>query len=310
MDPVGSFLEHLRVERNLSPATLRAYAADLEQFAAFLGSARGKDDGGEGIDLSLITLKLVRSFLAHLSTLGLQPSSLARKQAALRSFFRYLNREGALEGNPAKTLPSPGAPKKLPPLLTVDEAFRLLDGPGFSKKSRHRDRAILELLYSSGLRVGELVSLDVGDVDFPGRVVRVRGKGRRERLVPVGSKAAQALSRYLTEERRSSGVEGQPLFLNLRGTRLSARSVNRLLAALSRHQGWKRRLTPHALRHSFATHLLSGGADLRAIQEMLGHRSLSTTQRYTRVNIDQLTEAYDRAHPRSRKKAVRPLKDT
>lgn len=310
MGPVGSFLEHLRVEKNLSPATLRAYAADLEQFAEFLGAARGEDEAGEEIDLSLITLKLVRSFLAHLSALGLQSSSLARKQAALRSFFRYLNREGALVGNPAKTLPSPGAPKKLPPLLTVDEAFRLLDGPGFSKKSRHRDRAILELLYSSGLRVGELVNLDVGDIDLPGSVVRVSGKGRRERLVPVGSKASLALSRYLTEERRHSGVDGQPLFLNLRGTRLSARSVNRLLEALSRQQGWKRRLTPHALRHSFATHLLSGGADLRAIQEMLGHRSLSTTQRYTRIDIDQLTKAYDRAHPRSRKKTDRPLKET
>ena len=184
----------------------------------------------------------------------------------------------------------------------MDETFRLIEGAGLSKRSRLRDRAILELLYSSGLRVSELTGLNTDDLDIEEGIVRVRGKGRKERLVPFGSPAGTALQRYRTEERRGSPGEGQPFFLNLRGTRLSSRSVHRLIAALARSQGLNRQVTPHALRHSFATHLLGGGADLRAIQEMLGHRSLSTTQRYTRVDIDQLTEAYDKAHPRSRRK--------
>jgi len=243
----------------------------------------------------------VRSFLSHLSVKGLQPTSLARKLATLRSFFRYLNREGVMEGNPAKTIPSPAAPQKLPPILTVDETFRLLDGPGVSPRSILRDRAMFELLYSSGLRVSELVGLNGEDLDRDGGVVRVRGKGRKERLVPVGSKALLALTRYLSEERKSLPAEGDPLFVNLRGTRLSTRSVHRILASRRRRQGEPKKVTPHSLRHSFATHLLSGGADLRAIQEMLGHRSLSTTQRYTRVDLDQLSRVYDKAHPRSRR---------
>lgn len=302
MDPLASFLAYLRVEKNLSAATIRAYTTDLEQFTAFLRAEYGEKGEGEGIDLSLVNLKSVRAFLGHLSSLGLQSSSLSRKLAALRSFFRYLNREGVLEGNPARTLPSPAVPGKLPPVLTVDEAFRLVEGSSGPRGSRLRDRAILELLYSSGLRVGELTGLNVEDLDLPGGLVRVRGKGRRERLVPLGSKAGLALSRYRNEERKGPAGSPSPLFLNLRGGRLSSRSVHRFMAAITSGQGWKRRVSPHSLRHSFATHLLSGGADLRAIQEMLGHRSLSTTQKYTRVNIDQLTQAYDKAHPRSKKK--------
>jgi integrase/recombinase XerC len=301
MDPLASFLAYLRVEKNVSAATVRAYTTDLEQFTAFLCAEYGGEGEPGSLDLSLVNLRSVRAFLGHLSSRGLQPSSLARKLAALRSFFRYLNRESVLEGNPARTLPSPAVPGKLPPVLTVDEAFRLVEGSSGSRKSRLRDRAILELLYSSGLRVGELTGLNVEDLDTPGGLVRVRGKGRRERLVPVGSRAALALQQYLSEERKTGSKPG-PLFLNLRGGRLSSRSVHRLVAAITSGQGWKRRVSPHSLRHSFATHLLSGGADLRAIQEMLGHRSLSTTQKYTRVNIDQLTEAYDKAHPRSKKK--------
>ena len=302
MDPLASFLAYLRVEKNVSPATVKAYTTDLEQFTAFLCAEYGGEGEPGSLDLSLVNLRSVRAFLGHLSSLGLQPSSLARKLAALRSFFRYLNRESVLEGNPARTLPSPAVPGKLPPVLTVDEAFRLVEGSSGSRKSRLRDRAILELLYSSGLRVGELTGLNVEDLDTPGGLVRVRGKGRRERLVPLGSKAAVALSRYRNEERKRLAGSPSPIFLNLRGGRLSSRSVHRLVVAITSGQGWKRRVSPHSLRHSFATHLLSGGADLRAIQEMLGHRSLSTTQKYTRVNIDQLTEAYDKAHPRSRKK--------
>lgn len=305
MDPITRFLDYLRVEKNLSPATVKAYAADLRQFAAFLREHEGESESGV-IDLSLVNLRNVRAFLGHLSSLGLEPTSLSRKLATLRSFFRFLNREGDLKGNPARTIPTPATASKLPPVLTVDEAFRLLDSGGTSPKSRLRDRALLELLYSSGIRVGELTGLDLEDLDLPGGTVRVRGKGRRERLVPVGSKAALALSRYIAEERKVRPSDPDPLFVNLRGTRLTSRSVHRLLAALARRQGWSKRVTPHALRHSFATHLLSGGADLRAIQEMLGHRSLSTTQRYTRVDLDQISRVYDRSHPRSRKKGSAP----
>ncbi len=302
-DPVGAFLNYLRVEKDFSPSTIRAYAADLRQFTDFVRAAAVRQEGKGELDPSGITLKTVRSFLGHLSGLGLKPASLARKLATLRSFFRFLNREGQMEGNPARTLPSPTQPKKLPPILTVDEAFRLLDSPGASPKSRLRDRAILELLYSSGLRVGELAGLNLEDLDLPGGTVRVRGKGRKERLVPVGSKAALALSRYLAEERKAGRGSTEPIFVNLRGGRLTSRSVHRLLTGLARRQGWTKRITPHSLRHSFATHLLGAGADLRAIQEMLGHRSLSTTQRYTRVDLEQLSRVYDQSHPRSRKRS-------
>jgi integrase/recombinase XerC len=300
MDPVAGFLDYLRVEKSLSPSTIRAYANDLKQFTAFLRPvAVGAEE--RPLDPADFTLRTVRSFLSHLSVRGLQSTSLARKLATLRSFFRYLNREGVMEGNPAKTIPSPATALKLPPILTVDETFRLLDGPGVSPKSLLRDRAMFELLYSSGLRVSELVGLNREDLDSEGGVVRVRGKGRKERLVPVGLKALHAISRYLSEERKTLPAEADPLFVNLRGTRLTARSVHRILASRSRRQGEPKKVTPHSLRHSFATHLLSGGADLRAIQEMLGHRSLSTTQRYTRVDLDQLSRVYDKAHPRSRR---------
>lgn len=301
MDPVACFLDYLRVEKSLSPATIRAYANDLKQFTAFLRPTEAGAEGERPLDSADFTLRTVRSFLSHLSVRGLQPTSLARKLATLRSFFRYLNREGVLEGNPAKTIPSPAAPQKLPPILTVDETFRLLDGPGVSPKSLLRDRAMFELLYSSGLRVSELVGLNGEDLDHAGEMVRVLGKGRKERLVPVGSKALLALTRYLNEERKTLPAEKDPLFVNLRGTRLTTRSVHRILASRRRRQGEPKKVTPHSLRHSFATHLLSGGADLRAIQEMLGHRSLSTTQRYTRVDLDQLSRVYDEAHPRSRR---------
>jgi integrase/recombinase XerC len=232
----------------------------------------------------------------------MEPATQARKLATLRSFFHFLNREGMIEDNPARILPSPSLPKKLPPVLTVDETFRLLDGAGLSRKSRLRDRALLELLYSSGLRVSELVGLDIHDLDRREGIVRVRGKGRKERLVPVGNQAVEAVSSYLENERKPGVPDRDALFTGLRGSRLTARSVHRLLAAIARHQGWVRKITPHALRHSFATHLLGGGADLRSIQEMLGHESLSTTQRYTKVDLEQLSRIYDQAHPRSKKK--------
>ena len=295
MDPVERFLEHLKVEKNLSPATLRAYASDLKQFRAFLGKERP--------DYSTLTFRTVRSYLSTLSAKGMEPSTLARKLATLRSFFRYLNREKEVEGNPARLLPTPSQRKHLPSVLTVDETFRLLESTGFSEKSRRRDLALLELLYASGLRVSELVGLDLDDIDLDEWLVRARGKGRKERIVPFGSKAALALTRYVNEERNALPADDKPLFVNLRGTRLTARSVHRMLATLMKRQGWAKQVSPHALRHSFATHLLGNGADLRSIQELLGHRSLSTTQRYTRVDLEQLNRVYDEAHPRSRRKA-------
>ena len=302
MDPVARFLQYLKVEKGLSPATIRAYTADLEQFSAFLARRRPERDEGP-LRPGELDLAAVRSFLGHLTAEGLAESTLARKLASLRSFFRYLNREGLVRGNPAKVLPSPTLRERLPGAMSVDETFRLLDGAGLSGKSPLRDQALLELLYSSGLRVSELTGLDLGSLDLPGGVVRVAGKGRKERVVPFGSKAALALSRYINEERRGPAGADDPLFLNLRGGRLTSRSVHRLLAALCRRQGWTKAISPHQLRHSFATHLLGGGADLRAIQEMLGHKSLSTTQRYTKLDLEQITEAYDKAHPRSRRHA-------
>jgi integrase/recombinase XerC len=302
METVAWFLDYLQVEKGLSPATIRAYTTDLRQFSSFL-NVRADREEHDPLDLSLVNLRSVRSFLGHLSSQGLEPSSLARKLATLRSFFNFLGREGKMQDNPARTLPAPTLPKKLPAVLTVDETFRLLDGAGTSPKSRLRDRALLELLYSSGLRVSELTGLNLEDLDLKGEMVRVRGKGRKERIVPVGGKAVGTLETYIKDERKDVAVAGEEaLFVNLRGTRLTSRSVHRLLTALARRQGSSARVSPHALRHSFATHLLSGGADLRSIQEMLGHRSLSTTQRYTQVDMDRLSRIYDQAHPRSRKK--------
>jgi integrase/recombinase XerC len=306
-DAVDAFLTWLRDERNCSPATVRAYASDLDQFARFCASGETRAAGAAtprpALEPAQITLRTVRGFLGALGGQGLRSSSLGRKLAALRSFFRFLNREGILQGNPARPIPSPPKSRALPASLSVDEAARLIETPGSPPRSPLRDRALLELLYSSGLRVSELTGLDIDDLDLDGAAVRVRGKGRRERIVPVGSKAIAAVRRYLEGERRGGG-EGGALFLNVRdGGRLTSRSVHRLLGERTLRQGWPRRVSPHALRHSFATHLLAGGADLRAIQEMLGHRSLSTTQRYTRLDFEHLSRVYERAHPRSRRRA-------
>lgn len=298
--PVESFLAWLRFERNYSPATVRAYAADLRQFAAWC-AANGCGGEAGTLDPGRVDLRAVRGYLGSLAAAGLAPASIGRKLATLRSFFRHLAREGSAGRNPARALPSPPRSRALPSSLTVDEASRLLDGPGPSRRSPLRDRALLELLYSSGLRVGELVGLDIGDLDLGGGAVRVRGKGRRERVVPLGGKAGLAVARYLAEERRGGRGSEEPVFLNLRGGRLTSRSVHRVLGGRARLQGWNRALSPHALRHSFATHLLSAGADLRAIQEMLGHRSLSTTQRYTRLDVEQLARVWESAHPRGKR---------
>jgi integrase/recombinase XerC len=240
----------------------------------------------------------IRKYLSFLHRKN-RKSSIARKVSTLRSFYKYLVREHIVSINPAKNVATPKAEKPLPTALTVDEAFRLMESP--TEKEHLRDRAILELLYSSGLRVSELVGLDTSQLDQELGIVKVMGKGRKERIVPVGKKAIEALQTYL-KDRGHVGADA-PVFVNTRGGRLTSRSVGRLVKKYTRHSGVFRKISPHSLRHTFATHLLDAGADIREIQEMLGHASLSTTQRYTHISLGKLMEVYDKAHPRSFKTA-------
>jgi integrase/recombinase XerC len=297
---IARFCRHLDVERNLSPHTRRAYRQDLAEFERFL-----KDDLGDVAEatsnamVGQVDALMLRRYLARLHKRDTK-TTIGRKLSALRSFFRYLVRQGELAVNPAETIATPKRDHYLPKVLTVDEVFALIKAADGEEPLTLRDCAILELFYSSGLRVGELAALDVGHLDLHQGLVRVRGKGDKERIVPVGRSACQALGRYLAE-RGAPGRE-QPLFLNYRGGRLSPRSIERNLKKWLLRAGILKDVSPHALRHSFATHLLDGGTDLRAIQELLGHASLSTTQKYTQVSLDRLMEVYDRAHPRGRKK--------
>lgn len=292
------FAEHLLIERNLSVHTRKAYLADLHMFQSFAREALGATANGPLI--KQVDQLLLRRYLAQLHK-SHSKTSIGRKLAALRTFFRYLVREGVLEVNPGELVGTPRQEKYLPKTLTIDEVFALLERNGGGDPLQLRDRAIFELLYSSGLRVGELVALNRDGIDFEQGLVRVLGKGNKERLVPIGRKALAALQDYLATR---SDVEPaqQPLFLNHRGGRLTSRSVQRNLKTFLLKAGIIRDATPHALRHTFATHLLDSGADLRAIQELLGHSSLSTTQKYTQVSMQHLADVYDKAHPRSRKK--------
>jgi integrase/recombinase XerC len=299
------FLAALRDQRDASPETLRAYQSDLTQFRAFLEERHGDPPGPEGID----TLA-VRGFVARLHHQGVSKTSIARKLSAVRSFLRHAVRVGTIDANPADGIPTPKRPKLLPKNLTVDEAFALLDGIEAGDPAGVRDRALLEFLYATGLRVGELVGLDLEDVDLSGGLVRVLGKGNKERIVPFGRKAATALRAWIetSEALRTSRAHVEAVFLNLRGTRLTDRSVRRILLKRLREAAVTARISPHALRHTFATHMLGAGADLRAIQELLGHASLSTTQRYTHVGVDALMAVYDKAHPRAQRKSRRSVR--
>jgi integrase/recombinase XerC len=282
---IGGFLRYLEVQRGASPHTVRAYRKDLELFF---------DKAPEGAGMGE-----VREFLAGEMRKGRARSTASRRLSALRSFYRYLYREGLARSNPAKLVASPKLPGKLPRFLTVDEIFSLVEKPEGLGILAARDRAILELLYSSGLRVGELAGLDVNDLDIEEGLVKVRGKGRKERMVPVGSKAVDAVKSYVVE--RMLGKKNDPaLFLNRSGRRLTERSVRRIVLKYARMLALGGKVSPHTIRHTFATHLLHGGADLRVIQELLGHSSLSTTQKYTHLDITRLTEVYDRAHPLAR----------
>jgi len=295
---VARFLDYLRDQRRVSPETLRAYASDLGQFRAFLLERHGGAPGPEATDpLS------IRGFVAHLHHLGVAKSSVARKLSAVRSYLRHAVRLGVMDASPAEGIPTPKRPKLLPKNLTVDETFTLLDAIAGDDLASLRDRAVLEFLYATGLRVGELASLDLDDLDLSSGLVRVIGKGRKERIVPFGSKAGAALRVWLAacgSLRRSGGDAA--VFLNLRGTRLTDRSVRRILDRRLQEAAVSARVSPHALRHTFATHMLGAGADLRSIQELLGHESLSTTQRYTHVGVEALMEVYDKAHPRAHRR--------
>jgi integrase/recombinase XerC len=287
----------------------------LEEFENFLKSSGTDLSPMGGVEIEKVDRIIIRKYLSNLHRKN-KKSSIARKISTLRSFFKYLVREQMISSNPAKSVSSPKVEKTLPTTLTVDEAFRLMESPKSisekpsperSREKSLRDQAILELLYSSGLRVSELVGLNSNHLDLDLGIVRVMGKGRKERIVPVGGKAIEVLNAYLEERGTLEGEE--PIFINFLGGRLTARSVGRLIKKYSRHSGIFRRVSPHSLRHTFATHLLDAGADIREIQEMLGHSSLSTTQRYTHVSMGKLMEVYDKAHPRSFRNVGRKNKE-
>jgi integrase/recombinase XerC len=288
------FASYLESERNVSPHTLAAYRSDLAQLLAFAIREKGESVSAPDIDHLLL-----RRYLAGLAKTK-QKSSIGRKLAAVRSFFRFLLRRGIVAKNPAELIATPKKELRLPFHLDIDQTTTLMEAPDDGQKYALRDRAILELLYSSGLRVSELTGLNIAELDLAGGMVRVTGKGGKERIVPVGSRALAAVRDYL-EERGIDAANGA-LFLNTRGGRINRRSVARIVDAHVMRIAAFKRISPHTLRHTFATHMLEGGADLRAIQELLGHASLSTTQKYTHVSIDRLMEVYDKAHPKAHTK--------
>jgi len=302
---IDKFLNSLKTEKGYSQHTIRNYGIDLRHFQSFL-EKRALQAGSQKGEQSLESLDfyLVREYLSDLYG-RYSRSSIARRLSALRSFFSFLERKGTLKSNPAAEVSSPKIEKYIPAYLPVDEMFRLLERPDKRKPLGLRDRAILEVLYSSGIRVSELTGLNLCSIDYNQRVIRVLGKGNKERVVPVGREAIKALREYIDStmpmrKKKQADLRDSPLFLNFRGERLSARGVEKIVEKYDRQGVMARQITPHSLRHTFATHLLDGGADLRSVQEILGHTSLSTTQKYTHVSLDRLMEVYDKAHPRSK----------
>ncbi|MBW1896263.1 MAG: tyrosine recombinase XerC [Deltaproteobacteria bacterium] len=306
---VGFFIENLSSEKGYSDNTCRAYRHDLDEFVSivsktfFNGKHKPDDDEApveEKIAAEDVTSLMIRGYLGFLHEKN-KKVSIARKLSAVRSFFRYLVRHKLIENSPADLILTPKQEKTIPSYLPVDEMFRLLDSIKRNTMSGLRDRAIFETIYSSGLRVSEVAGLNTLDVDFSNYIIRVLGKGNRERIVPTGKKAISAILEYRERLKMETGVgakEDGPLFLNRNKGRLTSRSIARILEKLVKECGLLTPVSPHALRHSFATHMLDAGADLRVIQELLGHKSLSTTQKYTHVSIDRLMETYDKAHPR------------
>lgn len=296
---IDEFLSYLKDQKNSSPHTLQNYSRDLLEFYDYLTKHQPQSVSTNRMLIEQVNPIILRSFLTLLFQKN-ESASIARKLSCLRSFFKYFVKMGVIDQNPAKIIHSPKIPKKLPKFLNVDEINAMLT-KNFSKdKQGNRDYAILELLYSSGLRVSECVSLNVCDVDLERGLVKVCGKGDKERIVPIGTLAIAALRAYLAQRQAFPKVSDAPiLFLNKNGTRLNVRSVQRLVASVIQEIGLNKSVTPHTLRHSFATHMLGAGADLRSIQELLGHESLSTTQKYTHVSVDELAKVYDKTHPKS-----------
>ncbi|MBX7149668.1 tyrosine recombinase XerC [bacterium] len=297
-----AFGESLTLEKGSSSHTIKNYLHDLEEFVAYLKKFQPETMDGDSIKLSHINPLILRSFVSVLFQKN-KPTSIARKLSSLRTFFGYWVKKGALSQNPARAIHSPKIPKKLPNFLDIDEMLGVLNKPSEENFRSKRDMAIMELLYSSGLRVSELVALDLESIDFSGRLVRVLGKGKKERIVPIGEKAVSRLIEYLPfrEEmlKSTQANDVKPVFLNWRSERLSVRSIQRLVRDIIQKSGIGKTVSPHVLRHTFATHLLNQGADLRSIQELLGHSSLSTTQKYTHLNLDQLMKVYDQSHPKA-----------
>ncbi|WP_208598309.1 tyrosine recombinase XerC [Desulfatiglans anilini] len=301
------FLDYLRDQKGYSPHTLRNYTIDLDQFIQFLAkehSGGASGPVGRPPEAPPVEPDLLRRYVAEMHG-RLKRSSMARKLSSIRSFYRFLERNGYLSENPAADLSSPRMEKRIPHYLPVDAMFRLLENAAAQTPLGLRDLAVLEVLYSCGLRVSELAGLNIGSLDADERLVKVLGKGGKERIVPIGRQALGAVDQYLAATRplrqgRWGDDRRAPLFINSRGGRLTARSVGRIVKRYALEAGLPSEISPHSMRHSYATHLLDGGADLRSVQELLGHASLSTTQRYTHVSLDKLMETYDKAHPRSR----------
>jgi len=296
---IQRYLKYLKVERNSSDLTIKSYREDLAILFEYLSESLGREPRP-----SEITPLDLRTYVAALHEAGYAKSSVARRMASLRSFFRFCQRDGLCDHNPAKPLRNPRRDRKLPHFLTGAEIGKLLSSPPKDTPMGLRDRAIFETLYSAGLRVSELVGTNVDDIDFEEGLVTVRGKGKRERLAPLGKYAVRALQRWLRKRKLANGEPtgiGSPVFVNKFGKRLTTRSVGRMLEKYLKLTGLDTRTSPHTLRHSFATHLLDRGADIRSVQELLGHKSLVTTQIYTHVSTAGLRKAYDLAHPRAKR---------
>lgn len=301
---IDDFMKHLRYERNASEHTLRNYESDLVQFHDYIAPP-GEQGARREVDLREIDHLTIREYMASLYEQKKKKSSIHRKVASLRTFFRYLCREAILEVNPAKLVASPRVERKLPNHLSIEQMIKFIETPEVDSVLGKRDRAMLELMYASGIRVSEMVNLNLQDIDFSNQTLRVKGKGRKERVVPFGEHAKRALQDYLSvrsellieadEEKR----DPLAVFMNYQGTRITTRSVGRMVDKYVKICAEVHHISPHSLRHSFATHLLDAGADLRAIQELLGHVRLSTTQQYTHVSMDKLMQVYDKSHPKA-----------
>jgi integrase/recombinase XerC len=303
---IRKFEVHLGIERNLTPNTRKNYLIDIRQFQEFLTKNYSSSENLGAGSLMHIDHMMIRAFLGALYREKKKKVTISRKVTALRTFFKYLLREGMVKFNPADMIQAPRAEKYIPSFLSVDEILTLLKVQINQGATGLRDKTIIELFYSSGIRLSELTGLNIGDIDFSQGLMKVRGKGRKERVVPVGEPALVAVREYLESRKEVSmkyqcGGSRDPIFVGKRGIRLSTRTVARILDKIVLMSGLNRKISPHVLRHTFATHMMEAGADLRAIQELLGHESLSTTQKYTSVSVGRLLEIYDKAHPKAKK---------